>query len=252
MDYSVKDIAQMIDHSLLHPTMTDEEVKKGCEIAKEYGMATACVKPLHADLAYSVLKGSGTQVCAVIGFPHGNSTTKIKVAETKQALKDGAAEIDMVIHAGKVLAKDWRYIKKDIAAVNKACVKSRAILKVIFENDFIPDDATKIKLCKICNAVKVAFVKTSTGYGYVKQANGDYNYKGATVEDIKLMRKYTDPSIQIKGAGGIRNLDDLLKYRELGVTRIGATASVAMIEEAKRRLGMQSGKVKAVIEPHGY
>lgn len=250
--YTIKEIAQMIDHSLLNPTMTDEDVRTGCEIAKKYGMATACVKPLHVAMAQAILNGSGTKVCAVIGFPHGNSITKIKVAETKQAIKDGATEIDMVIHAGKVLAKDWRYIKKDIAAVNKACTKSGAILKVIFENDFIPDDASKIKLCKICNAVKVAFVKTSTGYGYIKQSNGEYNYRGATIEDVKLMRKYSDPSIQIKAAGGIRNLDDLLKYRDLGVTRIGATASVVMIEDAKRRLGLESENVQFELEPKGY
>lgn len=248
---SLHEIAKMIDHSLLHPTMTDREMIDGCKIAKAYDMATACVKPMFVSKASDILKGSDTKVCAVIGFPHGNSTTKIKVAETKQAIKEGATEIDMVIHAGKVLGKDWKYIKKDISAVNKACLKGGAILKVIFENDFIPDHASKIKLCKICNAVKVAFVKTSTGYGYVKSPSGEYNYKGATVEDVMLMRKYCNPEIQIKAAGGIRSLDDLLKYKELGVTRVGATASVIMLEEMKKRLGLESNQI-TITDTKGY
>lgn len=251
MSASLKEIAKMIDHSLLHPTMTDAEMIEGCKIAKDYDMATACVKPMFVSKASEILKGSNTKVCSVIGFPHGNSTTKLKVAETKQAIKDGATEIDMVVHAGKVLSKDWKYIKKDIAAVNKACIKAGAILKVIFENDFIPDQASKIKLCKICNAVKVAFVKTSTGYGYVKSASGDYNYKGATVEDVILMRKFCNSEIQIKAAGGIRSLDDLLKYKELGVSRVGATASVVMLEEMKKRLGLRSNQFNSP-EPKGY
>ena len=238
MEYTLAQIAEMIDHSLLHPTMTDQEMIDGCHVAVRLGLATVCVKPMFVKQAYTLVRDSNTKVCSVIGFPHGNSTTKIKVAETKLAILEGATEIDMVVHAGKVLAKDWAYIKKDIAAVNKACLKGGAILKVIFENDFIPEDKLKIKLCTICNKVGVAFVKTSTGYGYVKSPNGEYNYKGATVDDVKLMRKHCDASIQIKSAGGIRTLDDLLLHRSLGVTRIGATASVAILEEVKRRKGM--------------
>lgn len=239
MDYTVDVLAGMIDHSLLHPTLTDEEMIESCKTAVAYRMATVCVKPYFVKKAAELTAGSATKVCSVIGFPHGNNTIKIKVAETRQAILEGATEIDMVVHAGKVLSRDWPYIRRDLAAVNKACLKGGAILKVIFENDFLPDDKLKIKLCKICNAVGVAFVKTSTGYGYVKSATGDYHYRGATTEDVMLMRKHCDPSIQIKAAGGIRTLDDLLLFRSLGVTRIGATASVAMLEEAKRRLGLQ-------------
>jgi len=249
---SIQEIAKMIDHALLHPIMTDDEMIEGCKLAKAYDMSAACVKPMFVSQAYAILQGSSTKVCSVIGFPHGNSTTKMKVAETKQAIKDGATEIDMVIHAGKVLGKDWKYIKKDISAVNKACLKGGAILKVIFENDFIPDQASKIKLCKICNAVKVAFVKTSTGYGYVKSSSGEYNYKGATMEDVKLMRKYCNPGIQIKAAGGIRSLDDLLKYKELGVTRVGTSAGVGMLEEMKKRLGFESIQTTTIEETKGY
>lgn len=240
MNFTVDELAAMIDHSLLHPTMTDDEMIEACKVARSYHMATVCVKPYFVKNAFDLVQGSATKVCSVIGFPHGNSTTRIKVMETRQAIKDGAKEIDMVIHAGKVLGKDWSYIRRDIAAVNKACVKNGAILKVIFENDFIDDDKSKIKLCKICSKIGVAFVKTSTGYGYVKLSSGDYNYKGATTKDVLLMRKNCSASVQIKAAGGIRTLDDLLQFKALGVTRVGATASVAMLEEAKKRLGLES------------
>ena len=236
MNYTLKNLAKMIDHSLLQPVLTDADLEAGYQIAKEYDVATVCVKPYSVKEAVKALEGSDVQVCSVIGFPHGNNTIALKVAETRQACKDGATEIDMVVNAGKVLGEDWRYVKSEIFAVNKECLKHGAILKVIFENDFLPKDKYKIKLCKICNAVGVAFVKTSTGYGYTKQADGNYNYKGATEYDLILMRKHSDPNVQIKAAGGIRTLDELLKVRELGVTRIGATATVAMLEEARKRI----------------
>jgi deoxyribose-phosphate aldolase len=250
MNYSVKDLAKMIDHSLLHPTMNDAELDKGCEIAKEYDVATVCVKPYYVKRAAELLKNSDVKVCSVIGFPHGNSTTKLKVLETRQACLDGASEIDMVVNCGKVLSEDWRSVKSDIYAVNKECLKHGAILKVIFENDFLPKTRLKVKLCKICSAIGVAFVKTSTGYGYVKLPNGDYNYKGATLADVDMMRKNCPISVQIKAAGGIRTLNDLLLFREHGVTRVGATATVAMLEEAKNRLGLE-GKTM-VLSKEGY
>jgi deoxyribose-phosphate aldolase len=243
MNYTVNDLAKMIDHSLLHPTMNDAELDAGCKIAIEYNVATVCVKPYYVKRATELLKNSEVKVCSVIGFPHGNSTTKLKILETRQACFDGATEIDMVVNCGKVLSEDWRYVKSDIYAVNKECLKHGAILKVIFENDFLPKNSFKIKLCKICSTIGVAFIKTSTGYGYVKQPNGDYNYKGATLADCDLMRKYF-PIGEIKAAGGIRTLNDLLIFREHGVTRIGATATVVMLEEAKKRMGLESKEVK--------
>jgi deoxyribose-phosphate aldolase len=251
MKLSLKEVSKMIDHSLLHPTMTDEDLRAGCELAKEYDAASVCIKPYAVKMAAEILRGSDVLVCTVIGFPHGNSTINIKVAETRQACKDGATEIDMVVNIGKVLSEDWRYVKKEINAINKECLKHGAILKVIFENDYLPKDKHKIKLCQICSTVGVAFVKTSSGYGFIKQANGDYNYKGATEHDLKLMRKYSAPNVQIKGAGGIRTLDDLLKVHEWGVTRIGATATVAIVEDAKKRLGLAAGKTVAK-ETAGY
>ncbi len=243
MNYTLKDIAKMIDHSLLHPTLTDAELTEGCQLALKYDVAAVCIKPYFVKECAEILKDSDVKVCSVIGFPAGNGTIQAKVYETRLACKDGATEIDMVVNCGKVLGEDWRYVKKEINAINKECLKHGAVLKVIFENDFLPKDNYKIKLCKICSTVGVAFVKTSTGYGYVKQANGDYNYKGATEHDLILMRKYSAPEVQLKAAGGVRTLDGLLRVREIGCSRLGASATAAIMEEAKARLGLKSEKV---------
>ena len=232
---TANDIAGMIDHSILHPTFTDTDLKRNCEIAEKYHTATVCVKPYHTKMAAELLNGSGVAVCAVIGFPHGNSTIDIKAAETLQVIKDGAAEVDMVVNIGKVLQGDWNYIDSEIKTIQDTCLRNSAIVKVIFETDFITHDEDKIKLCEICSRHKTAFVKTSTGYGFVKGSDGKYSYEGATEHNVKLMRTYCAPEIQIKAAGGIRNLEQVLKMRELGVTRIGATATAEIVEEAKKR-----------------
>jgi len=231
---SLNMLAKMIDHSLLHPTMTDADILAGCALAKKYDVATVCVKPYAVGISIEALKGSIVDVCSVIGFPHGNNTTALKVAETKQAIADGATEIDMVINIGKALGEDWDFVEADIRSVNEACVNGNAILKVIFETDYLQDEHI-IRLCEVCSDVKVAFAKTSSGYGFVKQPSGDYNYKGATDHVLTLMRKHAAPEVQIKAAGGVRTLDDLLRVRALGVTRIGATATESILEEAKKR-----------------
>jgi deoxyribose-phosphate aldolase len=230
-----QELAKMIDHSLLQPTMTDEELKQGCELARHYDVASVCIKPYAVRQAAEWLAGSEVLVGTVIGFPHGNSSIKTKVFETEQACRDGAVEIDMVVNIGKVLGQDWRYVKSEIYAVNKACRKHGAILKVIFENDFLPQDKYKIKLCQICSTVGVAFVKTSTGYGFVKGPDGRYGYLGATEHDLKLMRQHAAPEVQVKAAGGVRTLDELLRVKELGVTRVGASATAAILEAARER-----------------
>ncbi|OGM46214.1 deoxyribose-phosphate aldolase [Aspergillus bombycis] len=227
-------LAKMIDHSLLHPTMTDEDIVAGLRIARANNVATACVKPYLIPLAKKELAGSDVLVCPVIGFPHGNSTTEIKVIEATAAAKAGGDEIDMVVNVGKVLGGDWDYVKEEIRQINEAVVAHGAILKVIFENDYLQSEHIAT-LCEICTELKVAFVKTSTGYGFVKQKDGSYNYRGATVKDLKLMREKSGKDVQIKAAGGVRTLDDLLHVMSLGVTRIGATATVAILEEAKKR-----------------
>jgi deoxyribose-phosphate aldolase len=223
------ELAKMIDHSLLHPTMDDRALKEGIELARKYNVASVCIKPYAVKMAADLLKGSDVMVCTVIGFPHGNSRVDVKVFETERALDDGAVEIDMVVNTGKVLSEDWDYVTREIEAVVSTTRKHDAALKVIFENDFLPEDKYKIRLCEICSKLKVDFVKTSTGYGFVKQADGNYSYKGATQDDLVLMRKHSDPSVQVKAAGGVRTLEDTLKVRELGVTRIGATATEAIL-----------------------
>lgn len=198
----VKELAKMIDHSLLHPTMTDKDLMEGCELARYYDVASVCIKPYYVKQAAELLKGSDVLVCTVIGFPHGSSTTENKIAETVQACKEGATEIDMVDNIGKVLSADWEYVSTEIIAIHNVCKEWNAILKVIFENDFLPGGEPKIKLCEICSKAGVEFIKTSTGYGFVKDADGKYSYEGATDKDLILMRKHAAPSVQIKAAGG--------------------------------------------------
>lgn len=252
---TLRDLAKMIDHSLLHPTMTDADIRKGCELALRYDTATACVKPYSIPLAKEVLDGSTVGICPVIGFPHGNSATRIKVVEAVEAAAAGGSEIDMVINVGKALGGDWDYVKTEIQAINEAVTGNRALLKVIFENDYLQEEHI-IRLCHICSEIGVAFIKTSTGYGFVKQPDGSYNYKGATVPHLKLMRQQAAPAVQIKAAGGVRTLDDLLLVRSLGVARIGATATAAILDEAKRRgFGDQPlnlNTLKSTLTPGAY
>ena len=246
MALTYKDLTKMIDHSLLHPTMTDKDLRDGCELALKYDTASVCIKPYAVPLACSILKGSDVLVGTVIGFPHGNSTTAIKVAETKQALQDGAVEIDMVINIGKALGGDWSYVQDEIGKLNEVTVSGGAILKVIFENDFLTNEHIT-KLCEICGEIGGAFVKTSSGYGFVKQDNGMYSYKGATLEHLKLMREHSPDHVQIKAAGGVRTLKDLVTVKLLGVSRVGATATAAMLDEAAERLKNQE-KLEDLVE----
>ncbi len=225
------EVAKMIDHSLLHPTMNDEDLREGCLLVGKYNVASVCIKPYAVKTAVEILKGSEVKVGTVVGFPHGNSLIEVKVYETEKAISDGAEEIDLVINIGKVLSEDWKYIENEVKSIVDITKKNNAILKVIFENDFLPEDKYKIRLCEICSKYRVEFVKTSTGYGYTKGEDGKYSYKGATVDDVKLMRKYSDPGVQVKAAGGVRTLNDLLKMKELGVTRIGASATAAILDE---------------------
>ena len=233
--YNVQELARMIDHSLLHPTMTDDDMKKECDVALKYEVASVCIKPYAVPLAVEKLQGSQVKVGTVIGFPHGNSPVEAKVFEAQQVCREGAEEVDMVVNIGKVLGSDREYVRTEINEVLQVVHGHDAILKVIFENDFLPSDDYKIMLCEICSDLGVDFVKTSTGYGFVKGPDGKYSYKGDTDHDLKLMRKYSAPGVKIKAAGGIRTLDDLLRVKALGVTRVGATATVAILEEAKKR-----------------
>ncbi len=233
----VKELAKMIDHSILQPTYTDDDLRKQCEIARKWDVASVCVKPYAVKQAAEILRDADVKVGCVIGFPHGNSATAVKVYEAELACHDGAREIDMVINIGKALGGDWNYVENEITRVTETCHSHNAIIKVIFETDYITRNEDKIKLCEICTRSGVDFVKTSTGYGFVKQLDGSYNYRGATLDDVELMRKHSGPKVQVKCAGGVRTLDDLLKMKEAGATRSGATATEAMLTEAKARFG---------------
>jgi len=233
----VKELAKMIDHSILQPTHTDDDLLKQCEVAMKYDVASVCVKPYAVTMAVKKLKGSTVAVGCVIGFPHGNSSTKVKVYEAEQACLDGASEIDMVVNIGKALGGDWAYVDSEIKAVTDICHLNKAIVKVIFETDFVTKTDDKIRLCEICTRVGADFVKTSTGYGFVKQPDGNFSYKGATLADVKLMREHSGPKVQVKCAGGVRTLDDLLKMKEAGATRSGATATETILTDAIKRFG---------------
>ena len=242
MQYTYEQLAKMIDHSLLHPTMTDRDLEDGCRIAAKYGVASVCIKPYAVKRAVELLADSGVLVGAVIGFPHGNSATESKRYETKLACEDGAAEIDMVINIGKALGGDWDYVERDIRTVCDEAHAHGAKVKVIFENDYLTSggaglgsDEFKIKLCRISEDAGADWVKTSSGYGFVKQPDGSYNYKGATEHDLALMRASVSAKVQVKAAGGVRDLDGLIKVRDLGGSRCGATATAAMMDEYRRR-----------------
>ena len=253
MKYTYAELAKMIDHSLLHPTMTDQELEEGCTIAAKYQVASVCIKPYYVKRAAELLKDTGVLVGAVVGFPSGGSTTESKRYETELACRDGAVEIDMVINIGKALSGDWTYVENDIRVVCDEAHKHGAIVKVIFENDFLPSDEIKIKLCQICEKAGADYVKTSTGYGFVKQPDGKYNYKGATEHDLALMRKHCSAKVKVKAAGGVRDLDGLIKVRDLGGDRCGASATVAMLDEYRKRAASgQSEERSATIGAGGY
>ncbi|MBM3495649.1 MAG: deoxyribose-phosphate aldolase [Armatimonadetes bacterium] len=227
MDYTLADLAKMIDHSLLQPVLTDEEMERGIRLAMDYDVASVCIKPYYLARCAEALRNTTIAPSTVIGFPHGGHATAVKLVEVKQALADGAKELDMVINIGKAVSGDWGYVEADIAAVTDACHAGGAIVKVIFENCYLNDEP-KIRLCEICGKVGADFVKTSTGYGT----------GGATIEDLKLMRRHSPPHVHVKAAGGVRTLDALLEVRAVGATRCGATATRAILDDAKQRLGL--------------
>jgi len=230
-------LAKMIDHSILHPTLTDEDLRRECAVALKYNVASVCVKPYAVKQAVEILNGSDVLVGCVIGFPAGNSSIPVKVFETEQACKDGAVEIDMVINIGKALQGDWDYITEEIKSIVDTCYEYGAALKVIFETDYVSRESDIVKLCQICTEVGADYVKTSTGFGFVKQPNGDYNYKGATIPVLQLMKKNIGPNVKLKAAGGVRILDQLLAVREAGCSRCGATATASILDDAFSRFG---------------
>ena len=222
--YSKEKIAKTIDHSLLKPEMTRAQVAEGCEIARHYAVASVCCKPSDVAFCAELLRGSGVEVGTVVGFPHGSSTTETKVFETKQALQDGATEIDLVLNIGKLKSGLFDEVKDDIAAVVDAA--QGRIVKVILENAYLTDDE-KVKACQLCEAAGAHYVKTSSGYAP----------SGATIDDVKLMRDSVSPHIKVKSAGGVRTLDALIEMIDAGVERSGATTTNVMLDEYEKRFG---------------
>jgi deoxyribose-phosphate aldolase len=222
---TLAELAKMFDHSLLQPQLTDADLERGCQLAREYGVASVCIKPYAVKLAARLLAGSGVAVGTTIGFPHGGHLTRVKVYESDAALADGATELDMVVNIGKVLSGDWSHVADDVRAVVDAAHQRGAKVKVIFENALLKDEHKK-ELCRICGEVGADWVKTSTGYAET----------GATLEDLRLMRQFSPPRVQVKAAGGVRTFERLLEVRAIGVTRVGATATKQILDEAKAKL----------------
>ena len=218
-------IAKRIDHSLLGPTLGGHELEEGCRLAARYGVASVCIKPYAVELAARILGGSGVAVGTTIGFPHGGHSTAVKVFESRQAMANGATELDMVINIGQAIAGEWDPVKSDIDAVTRAAHEGGAIVKVIFENCYLTDDH-KIRLCHICGEVGADYVKTSTGYGT----------GGATFEDLRLMRRMSPAHVKLKAAGGVRTLEMMIHCAEIGCDRIGASRTAEILDELKGRL----------------
>jgi len=225
MNISYESIAKRIDHSLLGPTLTDPELEAGCRLAADYRVASVCIKPYAVGLAAKLLAGTGVEVGTTIGFPHGGHATEVKVVESRLAMSQGATELDMVINIGQAIGGRWDEVAADILAVTKAAHDGGAIVKVIFENCYLNDDQ-KIRLCRICGEVGADYVKTSTGYGT----------GGATMDDLRLMRREAPAHVKLKAAGGVRDLDTAIAVAELGCDRIGASKTAEILDDLKRRL----------------
>jgi deoxyribose-phosphate aldolase len=219
----------------LQPTQTDDDVRIACAVCGELGVASICVKPSHVRLAAECLRGSPVLVSTVIGFPHGGTSTEAKMAETQLACRHGAREVDMVVNVGKVLGGDWQYVERDIRGVVDAARQAGVITKVIFETGLLPDDDTKIRLCQVCEAASAAFVKTSTGFGFVKRSDGTMVATGATEHDVRLMREHCSPAVAVKASGGIRNYDDARRFVDLGATRLGTSATKEIVDGERGR-----------------
>jgi deoxyribose-phosphate aldolase len=227
MSFTYEQMAKMIDHSLLNPTLTVADLEAGCRLAVAYNVASVCIMPYYLSRCTEMLHGSTVKPSTTIGFPHGGNTTAVKLAEAKRALADGCEELDMAVNISQVLSGNWDYVREDIRSVIDVAHASGQKVKVIFENCYLKDEH-KIRLCEICGELKADWVKTSTGYGT----------GGATHDDLKLMRKHSPEFVQVKAAGGVRDLDGLLAVLELGVTRCGASRTADMMDECRKRLGL--------------
>lgn len=233
-DFTYHDVSKMIDHSMLSPAMTVDDFETGIDLAIAYEVASVCIMPYYLKRCAERLHGTGVKASTTIGFPHGGHSTQTKRAEAVHAIADGCEELDLVANVSKVLSGDWDYVRSDIAAVIDVAHAAGRKVKVIFENCYLNDDQ-KIKLCEICTDLKADWVKTSTGFGS----------SGATNEDLKLMRKHAGPDVQVKAAGGIRDLAGLLTARQIGITRCGSSRTADILGEARQQLGMPAIHIAA-------
>ena len=235
-DYTYNDIAKMIDHSLLGPSLTVPELEAGCALARAYNTASVCILPYFVARCADLLSGSTVVVSTTIGFPHGGHKTSVKLFEAEQAMHDGARELDAVVNISKARSGDWKYVQDEIESLTRLIHDGGAKIKVIFENAYL-DNAAKVRLCEISGEAGVDWVKTSTGYAS----------SGATHDDLRLMRQRSPAEVQVKAAGGVRTLDALLEVRALGVTRVGASRSAEMLDECRLRLGLP--ELEATVSP---
>lgn len=235
----VATLSRLIDHAVLHPTAGGAELQAGITLARANKIAALCVKPCDVSVAAEGLADSSVAVCAVNSFPHGNSATRIKVAEISAALDEGATEIDTVVNNGFVRDGNWNAFLVEIKALVEITHSRGALLKVIFETDYLNLEQIS-RMTDLCCQAEADFVKTSTGFGYVKQLTGDFNYQGATITVVKRMLEVAAGRCGVKASAGIRSLDDLLRFRDLGCTRIGVGATARILDEARARGGLSS------------
>jgi deoxyribose-phosphate aldolase len=224
-DVTYRQVAKAIDHSLLRPELTLSDVEKGCDLAARYQVASVCVRPADVVLAARLLQGSEVAVGTVVGFPHGSHKTTTKVFEAREALADGATELDMVINIGWLRSGEDRMVEDEIKAVVEAAA-GKALVKVILENAYLNDEQ-KVRGSKMTETAGADFVKTSTGFAST----------GATIEDLQLMRASVSDAVQVKAAGGVRSLDTLLEVMSVGVTRAGATRTAEILDDYRARTG---------------
>lgn len=229
-------VVSLIDHAVLHPTQTEHDLAAACELCARVGAFSVCVKPYLIPAAVKLLAGSRVLVSTVIAFPHGSAPPEIKAAESRWACEHGAKELDMVANIGLAQAGEWAAVEDDIRAVVEAGREFQAITKVIFETDMFTGDEVKIELCRVCERAGAAFVKTSTGFGFVKQPDGTMATRGATDHDIALMRRTCGPNVGVKASGGIRSLADARRLIVLGATRLGTSATATIVAEEAAEL----------------
>ncbi|HSE40684.1 MAG TPA: deoxyribose-phosphate aldolase [Acidobacteriota bacterium] len=226
MQYTLNDIAKMIDHSLLNPTLNTDQLEQGIQAVIPYSVASICIVPYYLKRCVQLLEGSPIKSSTTIGFPHGVQTIAAKVDEAEQALRDGAQELDAVVNISQVVSENWEYVRSELKAIIEIVHSNNQKVKIIFENCYLADPQ-KIKLCEICGGLNADWVKTSTGFGT----------SGATVQDVRLMRQHSPSHVQIKAAGGIRDLDSVLAFREAGATRIGTSRTIEILEQCQKNRG---------------